>query len=99
MSEILIVVPPCLANDIESYLEGLAYSKIVKPDSGVAFEFDYESWGDPEDTFPPSLMTYLFSVVGMESYAFVRLGSEPDDVEIHGNLDGFNVHVHTEVSY
>jgi hypothetical protein len=98
MSQILLAVHTNISNDIESMLDTMAYEKKVKSNGNCYFSFSYENWGDPEDIWVPSLMTYLFSVVGMNSYAFIRLGDEADDIEFHGNIENFNISIETTVN-
>lgn len=98
ISKVVIGIKKELSNDLESFLSGMYYTKDVMP-TGDYFSFDYEDWANCDDPWPSALMTYLFSVVGMDNYGFIRLGDEPDDSEIHGDINAFNIKFNREVLY
>jgi hypothetical protein len=98
-NSILVATTPTHINNLESVLQGLVYQKNIREDSSAVFTFEYDDWGDPQDCFPTTLMTYLLTQAKMDNYAFVRLGDELDDVEIHGNLDNMDIEFQRKVVY
>lgn len=98
VSKVVIGIVKDLSNDLESLLTGMHYTKDVMP-TGDYYSFNYDDWMNCDDHWPSAVMTYLFSVVGMNNYGFIRLGEEPDDNEVHGDIDAFNIKFHREVLY
>jgi hypothetical protein len=98
-NSILVATTPVHTNYLESVLQGLVYQKNIREDATSVFTFEYDDWGDPCDEFPMVLMSFLLTQVQMDNYAFVRLGDELDDVEIHGNLDNMDIEFQRKVVY
>ena len=99
MSDLLIAVNNTFASNVEELISYVPYTKVVKEDGSVFFEFSYDNWGDHEDGFPPNLMTFLFSVVGITNFAFIRKGEDVDDLEVLGDLDQFDICISVKVTY
>jgi hypothetical protein len=99
MSKILVATTPAHTHNLEKVIEGLVYQKNIREDASSVFTFDYENWADPCDEFPMVLMSYLLTQAKMDNYAFVRLGEELDDVEIHGNLENMDIEFQRKVVY
>ena len=97
MNNVLIAVNPEVSSDVEVLLEGLQYNKEVKHNAHN-YVFEYPDWEIEYDDFPTRLMTLLMTELGYDNYAFVRLGKEPDDIEVHGDLDLYNVTITRIVS-
>jgi hypothetical protein len=97
MNNILIAVNPKVSSDVEEYLESLQYTKEVKHNAHN-YVFEYPDWEIEHDDFPAVFMTFLITELGYDNFAFVRLGEEPDDIEVHGDLDSYNVTVTRIVS-
>lgn len=98
VSNVLIAIVKELSGDLESLLTGMRYTKEVT-DHGDFYSFDYSEWNHPDDPWPSAIMTFLFSVVGMSNYAFVRMGEEATENEVHGDLESFGVSFIREVAY
>lgn len=89
-SKIIIGITKNHTNEVEQQLQGIRYRKEVTSQHDY-FMFDYYDWDDPDDGFPTTLMTYLIAVIQYNSFGFIRLGEEPDDTEIHGDIDLMNI--------
>ena len=97
MDDILIGIKRELAIGMESFLNEMNYTKDVEGDI-VYFTLEVEYWEHPHNPIPSELMSYLFLVVGLENYAFVRFGEQPDDTEIHGTLENFDINITRSLS-
>lgn len=98
VSDILIGIKKELSSDLEYHLKDMRYTKETSFDDDF-FTFQYKDWNNPEDTFVTAFMTYLLSVVKYNQYGFIRISTEPGDVEIHGNLENFGISYTQEVHY
>ena len=97
MDDILIGINRELAIGMESFLNEMDYTKHVEEDI-VYFNLEVEDWEHPHNPIPSELMSYLFLVVGQENYGFVRFGERPDDTEIHGTLENFDINITRSLS-
>ena len=90
MDSFLIGITKSKAAGLEGLLNDIDYNKMV--DNGIVyFDFTIDGWKDSFNEFPSTLMSYLFLVVGMDSYGFVRMGEDAEDTEVHGVPYNFNI--------
>ncbi len=98
MDKIVIGVEHDFASGVEEYLEQHTYDKYSR-NSGIYFSFDAENWHHPNDPGPASLMNHLFLDVGYENYGFVRMGTDPQDIEVHGEIENFDIDIQRAVVF
>jgi hypothetical protein len=96
-SDILVGIKKEHSSNFESYLKDMFYTKETAFDNDF-YKFKYVGWND-DNQFSTNLMNFLLADVKYNQYGFIRIGSEPGDVEIHGNLDNFGITYHQEVHY
>jgi hypothetical protein len=72
--------------------EDLDYDKQVTGNN-IYFTFTDTLWDNSDHPFASEVVTYLTQVVGHNDYAFIRMGEDVCDTEIHGSLDKFNLSI------
>lgn len=98
MDKIVIGIKHEFASDIEEFLEQHTYDKYSR-NSGIYFSFEAKNWQHPNDPGPSSLMNHLFLDVGYDNYGFVRLGEEVGDIEVHGEIENFDIDIQRAVIF
>ena len=92
MHNFTIGITKVFAGNFEELLdeEGLDYDKEVRGNN-IYFSFEDPDWFASNHQFPSEVMTYLITVAGIDDYAFIRMGNDVVDTEIHGTMKNFGM--------
>ena len=88
MNNLTVGISKPEACNLEEFLleDDLDYFKEVKGDKAY---FHFNSDWDTE--FSSEVMTYLITIVGVDSYSLIRMGEAMDDIEIQGTPTNFGM--------
>ena len=96
MNDVIIAVNPEHSNELETLVHHYEeYSKVYKNDK-FYFTINDTHWEEEYGELEEAIIRFLHRI---KKFAFIRMGDDINDLEIHGNLKDFLLEVSVRVDY